>query len=232
MIKDIRFLSFEIGTTCNLSNKHSWCPINDQLRYPLHESKLLLNDNDIVKFAKSVISRGFNGEIAFHYYNEPCLSPDRMKNIMNQLPVAKFILWTNGLLLRNLDQKLIKSMNRVCISIYELDKMDYFNNFCKQFSNMTASLAPHDARANVYKAPAANPGFCIRPSQTEIAINAYGNLRMCCSDFRGQVSLGNITLEDHNFLLDAWEEMAILIQEYGSHLCSQCRSIHSPCIMT
>jgi hypothetical protein len=177
----------------------------------------------IVTFAKAVISRGFDGEIGFHYYCEPTLDIDRMKAIMEQLPDAKFVLWTNGLLLHKMDPEYFKKFNRVLVSLYKPCHIP-------ELQNITISPAPHDDRRSIYDTKLTNPGGCIRPSKTEMCINCYGNLRMCCSDFRGKVMLGNIMYEDHQFLLDGWEEMAIKVAEGKVPLCWQCRAIHSPAI--
>jgi hypothetical protein len=188
-----------------------------------------MTDDEIIHFAKSVIVRGFVGEIAFHYYNDPCLYPDRMQTVMEALPEAKFILWTNGFLLHNLSDDHIKKFNRVCVSVYEEKDMQHFQTLCKIYPNMTASWAPHDNRITMYDQCHLLAGGCVRPSRVEMVVNYYGHLRMCCGDYRGKVSIGHIS-EEHVALLDKWESVAMNCYNAVYSICFQCLAIHSPAI--
>lgn len=227
MIKDLRFLSFELGDKCNLSHQHPWCPINDPLRYP--EPKVPATNEQIIAFAKACIARGFVGEVAYHYYSEPLLSLSRIEPIMDAIPEAKHILWSNGHLLYKVSEERIRKFNRVCISVYEEKDMEHFHNLCKIYPNMTASFAPHDERLKMYDTKKLVVGGCTRPYQVELVVNYYGHLRMCCGDFRGRVPCGNIT-DEHKVLLDSWEEMSINCLNAVYPICFQCQAIHSPAI--
>jgi len=229
MIKVLRFLSFELAPSCNLANQHPWCPINDLLRYPDHETRVPSTNEQIISFAKACIGRGFQGEIAYHYYSEPCLSIDRIEFIMDALPEAKHILWTNGHLLYKVSDERLDKFNSIAISVYEEKDMEYFQGLCLQHPNMTASPAPHDRRIEIYDQKTLSSGGCSRPYETELIVNYYGHLRMCCGDYRGTVPCGHIA-DDHEALLDKWEEMSVKCLAGVYPLCWQCRAIHSPAI--
>ncbi len=233
---NLQYLSFEINNRCNYIKEHPWCPINDPLRYPSHESKIPCSDEVIVKFALKMIERGFTGKIGWHYYNEPMLTINRGFRLMDQIRSkqysTKFVLWTNGYGIDGTSPAWLPLFDQVSVSLYnEEDTARLCTPRIEDIPCVNCVPAPHDERKQVYDKEPDNPGGCRRPRDIEMPINYYGNIRMCCSDFRGHVSLGNIMEEDHDSLITKWFEMADKVAAGEVRLCWKCRSIHSPAVL-
>lgn len=232
---NLEYLSFETNPLCNYKKDHPWCPINDPLRYPSYEPKIPCSDSAIVNFAFKMIEHGFKGKIGWHYYNEPMLTLNRCLNLMDQIkfkyPDTKFVLWTNGSLLDKGSRAWLPLFYQISVSLY--NDRDTINapSVCEGIPGSVCNPAPHDARKHIYDITPNNAGGCRRPRDIEMIINYYGNLRMCCSDFRGHVCQGNIMKEDHDLLIKMWFEMADKVANGEVRLCWQCRSVHSPVVI-
>jgi len=179
MLENIRHLSLEIGPTCNLSGIHDWCPS--------HRRKPLGALMPVEVIADSIIvalNLGFQGFVGFHYYNEPTLSPERIKAVMELAPEARYMLWTNG------TQPVPPGFAWVEKSAYGLDFQ-----------------GEHDDRTHNYETRLRDKTECWRPF-IEIPVDYAGNMHMCCQDWDGTIKIGNIVEEGFEPVVRRWKELA------------------------
>lgn len=190
-MKDTQLLTIEIGDKCNLVHEHMQCPI--LLR---KKGERELTDSMIVAMVKIAYEKlGFKGYVAWHYYNEPLLYKKRMFKLMAVLKEtikdAKFLLWTNGELLRK--EKGLELFDRVVISNYRNRSPEYFKLFFKKQdkeNNLSIIDPLFDNRLNIkgrenYETP------CLRP-YIEFIVSFYGDVHMCCQDWKNEIKIGNV----------------------------------------
>lgn len=185
-MRNVQFLSIEIGDKCNLAYEHLYCPI--LLR---KKKKKTLTDDMILSIVKEAYEElGFTGYVAWHFYNEPMLYKKRMFSLMKTLKEtvknAKFLLWTNGELLK--EDKNLELFDRVVITNYKNRPVSYFEKF---FKNKEIMILPpvFDGRLNIKD----KESFikCLRP-YIEFIISFYGDVHMCCQDWKNEIEIGNI----------------------------------------
>jgi sulfatase maturation enzyme AslB (radical SAM superfamily) len=188
-LSKVRLLSFEIGPDCNLSAHHPNCPINK--RTPKGSDPI--NIEDIVRIYNEAKSLNLNGSVAFHFYNEPLLYLDSILAIMEKLRDAKFLLWTNGTLLKNSieENHFLSRFNVVVISLYFKELLPKFKLLQKHYKNIHIVNQALDSRVEIYQKKRKNILGCVRPVW-EIPIDHWGNICLCCMDWEGSHSIGNI----------------------------------------
>ncbi len=203
----LQIIDFEIGEKCNLGHVHDACPNLHPERFSLLETKKQLDDETIINSAVTAYEKlGFTGLIGFHYYNEPLLQAKRLFSIAAQIagqtPKARFLLWTNGMLIpENVDQYTI--FDQIVISGYNeqsargRDRLEAGGIKCNyaedaQLDNRLQTLEPADKSAS-----------CKRPF-LEMIFDAYGNTHLCCYDWRGQGTTGNLHNESIEVLAAKW----------------------------
>lgn len=89
-----RFIEVEISAFCN--RRCSWCPNHDHAR---GRSTEVLDPAIWQALLAELGSLGYDGEFAFHNYNEPLLAPDclvRLAQARAALPRARLVLFSNG----------------------------------------------------------------------------------------------------------------------------------------
>lgn len=191
--KELQIISIEIGPHCNLAKLHNKCPIN--LRNYKKNSRPITND-DIIKTIKDAYDNGFNGEIAFHYYNEPLLYISQIKEIIGLAPYAKYLLWTNGTLVKQ-NKDFLSLFNSIVVSCYtnkiykDMLKLKKYNPNIKRLI-LFSSENELDDRKEIYESSTVNYCGCKRPFEIEIPIDYFGNIHLCCRDWNNTVEIGNI----------------------------------------
>ena len=185
-LSTIQFLVFEVGHECNLSHAHSRCPNGLGLaRYGRLDVSRELDDAAIVACAGAAYQRfGFQGMIAWHYYNEPTLQWERLRELMRRIHLSastssrnerpwrpRFCLWTNGT--RGRENKDFLGVNLLVVT-------DYPGGV--QLDDRLAENGSPGAESDMP---------CVRPF-CELVIDNFGNHHPCCADRRGEASLGNI----------------------------------------
>lgn len=228
---DLRYLSFEVAPACNLQVAHAFCPVNDPLRYPLHEGRVPCPDATVASFAKKVHDRGFKGLVGFHYYCDPLMNVDRMLSLMDRIrkevPEARYILWTNGTLLQPVHRNWLEAFEKVVITMHDRSAEERIKGITNGLPNVQLADPYYDARLDIYSASGRVVGPCIRPAKIELPVNYFGWVRLCCADYRGWVSLGNIDQEDHDKVLDGFSETADMVAAGNVPLCWKCRALPS-----
>ncbi len=191
ILKNLAVLSFEIGNDCNLKHEHhDKCPINHRI---YRNKNYELSIEKILKCIDEAVTLGFNGHIAFHYYNEPLLYKDKIETIINLRKERKYLLITNGLLLdRNVDNNsIIELFDRVYITCYNSNDMCFFKGIKNKYANVKIFDWELDDRVQIYTSEYKNLLGCKRP-QFELPIDYYGNIHLCCCDWNNQHYIGNV----------------------------------------
>ncbi len=121
-MKETNLISIEIGRSCNLASIHTSCPSGDIDRYGDLDTTLPINNDQIVSLVSNAyINMEFKGMVAFHYYNEPLLYPDKISyiidNVRKLVPHSKFFLNTNGYYIKD-NVELVKKFSRITLSNY------------------------------------------------------------------------------------------------------------------
>lgn len=195
-MKGIRYLSIEIGPDCNLD--HEWCPRQRMVR-----KADPLKVWEIVSVIREAVKLGFDGEVAFHYYNEPCLYPERMAAVMDALPNQRFMLWTNG----------------------TLPIPDGFSTIIRTaYSGVGEYPYQPDTRLKNYGDELRGSVECVR-RRIEFPIAYDGSVRLCCQDWLGSVNVGNVTSEPLSPIWDKWSRLNLSMLP----VCRSCTGV-MPCL--
>lgn len=227
----LQLLSFEIGRVCNLAAPHPWCPANEHSRHSVTGCNGLvqgLADCDILDFAKSCKARGFAGLVAWHYYNEPMMHLDRILALGCQLREIGLSmgLWTNGTLIREDDLEWIEHFELVWITDHSPERREIYRRMIERFPGRVF-LRPggHDDRKLIYENRAQRCLPCWRPAVLEMIVDFVGDLHLCCADWRGECSIGNIRRDNHGEILDRWERSAAAAAAGELTICAKCQAL-------
>lgn len=200
-MKYTQFLIFEIGTKCNL--RHEECPLYAPDRYENIDTSRELNDEKIVEIAERMYNEfGFTGLIGWHYYNEPLVYRNRIQNLMaaikSRVPQARFILWTNGQLIGSHQD--LQGFDMVRITDYEGKSYGWVAEAVPDMKVMRWNL---DGRLD--KKGGGN-ARC-RRMFTEFVIDFYGNVHVCCIDWKRDVDAGNVITDDLRSIIHGFQKM-------------------------
>ncbi len=193
-MKYTQFLVFETGRECNLAHHHEACPSGTADRYGNLDTSKPITDEEIEDCAfEAYKTHGFQGNIAWHYYNEPMLQWDRIQGLMIQIgrrvPDVKFTLWTNGTLLTQ-ETPGLHFLDQIWISNYQHRTWDWLEFADPKIVNRVVVMPGHlDGRRK--RAGVVSREQCLRP-YSELIIDHYGNGHLCCMDWKGECPLGNI----------------------------------------
>lgn len=208
---------FEIGTECNLGHIHTKCPNKHPDRYKHVDTSRIMSDDTIVDTAVALIQEhGFQGMIGFHYYNEPCLTARRMFRLIYAIrarePSARFVLWTNGTLLPQYTARQYVAFDVIHVTDYELDSHPCLADRLygvKDFVHI--HQWPLDDRLTTTGDEPGRPESdapCCRMF-TEMIFDYYGNVHLCCYDWRGlghkKGNIPNIHTTDVGDIVVFWQ---------------------------
>jgi hypothetical protein len=233
MLSKLRFLSFEVGRECDLAAAHPYCPVNRPERYANSAGKSPLGDNSIVAFTCHARSQGFNfkGLVAFHYYNEPLLSRERIDKLLDHfahaLPQQQFALWTNGNALRAEDKEWLGRFAAVYVTAHNQDRRQFFEALKLALPDAVKIMpGGHDDRGSVYDVlPKLCPAPCWRPTVTEMIVDYLGELHLCCVDWKAAEKIGNLQTDNFETCLRNFAEAARLAREGAPEVCRRCRNL-------
>jgi len=179
---------------CNYAARHPACPAGMLGRdKPAAEP---MKAKVAVDIAVELASLGFRGYYAFHWYNEPLVSrawvEEVMYGIRQRIP-ARFVLWTNGSLIKQDDWDWTASFDRVFISNYNGDNWEGLGTKCARTGCiLLVRDYPHlDSRVVPPALGQVPRRICYRP-YTEIVVTRDGNVHLCCMAWRPEQSLGNV----------------------------------------
>ena len=207
-----QYLIFEICRECNLGKVHKRCPNLHRERYAAGKSVEAVADRQIVEIAEGMYRRhGFRGRIGWHYYNEPLVAAERMFAVMDQItgkvPEAEFVLWTNGTLLPE-DCREFGRFAEIHVTDYRLKKHPVRNRRALKKANKAVEFHRWGLDDRLHSIGEEPNGFA--PCQrmfTEFIVDYYGNVRLCCYDWRGLASIGNVQETPLADLVEKWQEV-------------------------
>lgn len=181
-----------------------------------------MSDPCILDFICACMRYGFQGRVAFHFYNEPTINLDRcvwLANACKAMGIGN-VLWTNG----------------TCRNIPENTFDDVFVTAYDTIPDGVTRKIPYqpDGRIDVYETEARTEDCpaCYRPSHIELPVNFYGDVRMCCTDWAGTVKVGNITRDAHDTVIWNWREACAGALDGAFDVCKRCHNIRlSPALV-
>lgn len=194
-MKLVQFLILESGRWCNYAERHPRCPTLDPLRFSGLDTRRELDESTMVQIAiRAYQEFGFQGLVGFHYYNEPLLERDKIMRVIARIrtvvPRAGFVLWTNGSLITTENAWDLNAFSQIYVTDY--DKRDYtpFRTILPHLYTLTPNF--DNRRETGYQL---SDTRCVRP-YTEFIVDCYGNVHMCCTDWQGKTSPGNVFTTD------------------------------------
>jgi hypothetical protein len=200
-----QYLVFEIGSGCNLGKAHPECPNTHSERYAHMLRDHKLNDDMIVRVSREMHERhGFHGLVAFHYFNEPMMYQDRLRKLVEAMPWANFTLWTNGTIPPHGDTAWLRRVREVRVTDYSRDgHPPVALNALAALCPVTLQSWSLDDRITL-RLPVASRESCLRPF-TEFIVDLHGNVHLCCYDWRGEASVGNVYVDELDELIRRWQ---------------------------
>lgn len=218
MLQYTQFLIFEIGSACNLAQKHIVCPSKYR-----EKGSYILDDDKIVELAeKAYKGLGFTGLIGFHYYNEPMLYYPRIftliRRIREKVPESRFILWTNGTIL--IDDKKFDDIEFVVVTDYENKGESLYKKYYRNRLQVTG--VNFDNRLSYEGHGSSAP--CLRPF-VEFNIDTFGEVHLCCQDWEPKIKIGNVYEKSFEELLKIKEEISLTISKtisIDNEICYKC----------
>lgn len=231
-----QWLILEAGPECNLGRQHTWCPNRHPERFASVHTDRPLDDATMVHVAvRAYRDYGFRGLIGFHYYCDPLVYAARLGPIMDRIaeqwPAAHFGLWTNGVLLEQ-EAAFVRRFHHIRVSDYDRQpgQLEMRLNVVIGSKRPPPELAiltgfMPDTRAISQPTPANDAG-CKKPF-TEFILDCYGNHHVCCYDWRGVDSLGNVYLDGLDSLVTRWRAMQESV--VGEHLTAEAPTVCRTC---
>lgn len=206
MMQYTQYLSFEFHPDCNLGDVHKACPNRHPERYAHVDTSRTLDDGTIVEVARRMHEEfGFRGLVAFHYYNEPLMQAARLYALVDAIreavPRARFVLWSNGTLLTD-ELRPLRAFGQIYITDYGNLNKQHVDRLRQLASHVQICRWPLDGRTT------AQDAYSIRPCGrmfVEFVVDFHGNVHLCCHDWRGLGSPGNVFKDDLATLVERWQ---------------------------
>ena len=226
LLRNLNLLSFEIGPACQLTNLHKECPINLPERHP-NPSFGHLTPSLIARSIDQAQEMGFQGWAAFHYYNEPLLYMKQILEVMDLTRYDKFLLWTNGLLLAE-HHSILDRFHTIHVTDYQLPDNPDFQKLMAEHPtvNWIIRNINLDDRIEISE-PIRETVSCTRPEYLELPIDYYGNIHLCCYDWRGDTQIGNIIDRELPEIIHSSTFQSVLVALKGGadppSICKSCR---------
>lgn len=230
-LERLLLISFEIGIHCNLQEQHMECPINKIIR---HQNVPNLTVETVCKAMDEAKELGFNGHFAFHHYNEPLVYIDIIDKIVKLRPQNKYLLWSNGLLVPNIEKNgySLNIFDKIIFTLYDEKDRELLTDVQKRYKNVEIYPAEMDERLKIYDSDFENIISCKKPF-IEMPINYNGEVCLCTYDWKNTHKLGNIldsSLKDvvlgerYQKVLDGASKIGI--NKNSPSICRKCRYAH------
>lgn len=231
-----QFLIFELGTKCNLGELHKdRCPNRSPERWKDLDASHDLDDDMIVSTATRMYQQfGFRGMVGWHYYNEPLLQQERMfglmRRIRKQVPTARFLLWSNGTLLPA-DPAFFMQFERIIFTDY--GNIDPDTLAAVQGVNPRTLVCRWALDRRMDITGPEHPGPCGRMF-VEFVVDGHGNVHLCCYDWKGKGSPGNVYTHKLQVLVTRWQNIRDAIsgntmKAMAPMVCRTCR-VRNPAV--
>lgn len=216
MLGTTQFIIFEIGSKCNLGEVHKECP--NSVRRP--SGPVELTDDIILDCVEEAYGRlNFTGLVGWHFHNEPMLEHERIFGLMERIPKARYVLWTNGTI-QPKDSRIGLFEQVHCTDYTGVDRGYYadcknvtvypFKGFDGRIEDAFDSQLPVRRRS-------------CRRQHVELILDAWGFARLCCQDWRGEVEIGNIWENSYSTLAARrWDLIQDMWQGRYPERCRRC----------
>ena len=234
-MKYTQFFILEAGSSCNLAERHCGvCPANDCRRWEGLDTSRSLTAELMASLAIDAYNKhGFSGFVGFHYYNEPTLRMDLIKKmslmVLQAVPGAKFMLWTNGKMLHKLPDEDIKIFTQIHITNYDNEEFGRVKSLVRD-----VQVRPPHMDDRISDGKSESTEGCYRPF-VEIDIDYHGYVHLCCIAWRGKEVIGNVFDEPFEVILGRFQGLRkeIAKRPMGAdspEICKNCheRSLHIP----
>ena len=207
-IEQVRRISFEISNTCNLASAHKLCPVNQC------KEKIYLSSKVVEKTIDELSQIKYNGAISFHIYNEPLIDPRLfyfIRYAKDKCPDSKIYILSNG---QNLSQYLVEELEyagvwMLVVSAYSMNDFNRLKNIkTKILFKVFKSVL--DERLNMYDIEPLNLAKNCLPFIRDLSVNCYGDLIICCLDWKRKHSFGNLYNETISGILKKDEVQSII----------------------
>lgn len=171
---------------------------------------------------------GFRGRIGWHYYNEPLMAEKRLWRLMDaidaEVPEAEYTLWTNGTKWPKEPENL-ERFAELHLTDYRLPKFPVDTRAWRKANRKTQ--VHHwqlDERLRVLGVTDTRP---CRRMYTEFICDFYGNVHLCCYDWRGLASPGNVQTDPLPELIAKWQAVrtrigGVTMDEESPEACLRC----------
>jgi MoaA/NifB/PqqE/SkfB family radical SAM enzyme len=200
-------VSLELSNLCNYSHMHKKCPVSK------YTEKKILDSAVIYKTLDELASYGYNGEIAFHRYNEPMIDKrffDLVEYTNKHLPYAKISILTNGSFL---NQEMLHKMEAykiwfLTVSSYTFKEHDRLIQL-KTSIPYKVYFSHLDDREDIYARNEINSPLPCYATLRDVTVNCYGFLSICCLDWKNRFTFGNLADHSMKELLNSEEFLEI-----------------------
>lgn len=222
-------ISIEIGPKCNLKKLHSKCPAHIMKR----PANGILSIEKIVSIMDEAVKLGFKGYFAFHFYNEPLLYIERIVEIIELRANYKYLLWSNGTLVKKLMNEgfLFDVFDKIVFTNYDETDFEALKSLQKLHKNCYIYDPEMDNRLEHYESTNENFFACKKP-YIELPIDCYGNVYICTNDWDKRFSFGNINEYPLEYFLNLPEYQELLnsnIKHFvHGNICGLCKNCPRP----
>jgi tetratricopeptide (TPR) repeat protein len=220
----VRTVYIGISNVCNYSHIHEKCPLHYQ------KEKIILPSDIVYRVLDELAEIDYQGVITFHLYNEPLADKRLFKFISyakNKSKSLKIFILTNGYYL---DQRLAKELSDY--GIWKLEVSAYSGAEFERLKMIDVNipyrvnLQTLDGRLNIYDSPHVDiKAPCYLPV-TDVTINCNGDILLCCLDWKGQHTFGNLFNDSILTILQNRQRSAIYESlkkgERSFPLCKRC----------
>lgn len=216
-------INFELSNLCNYARIHFKCPLNLEREPNILPAKIVYNALDSLK------KYNFQGQIAFHNYNEPLIDPRLFKFIEYSRRLFlqnEIYICTNGFYFtQSLGEELAEAgVSTIHISVYSERE---FNRLSKIHLKIPLKLTPMkllDCVLSIYNSQEKKEKRpCLAPLN-EIIITNNGELGLCCVDWKKNYTFGSLKEEPLEKIM-AKKEVYCLYQRIrrGDRFLSLCK---------
>ena len=232
----VQLFSLEFQPACNLAHVHTLCPASLPHRYDGLHCDRRLDDETILQLAEAAyLKYDFAGLICWHGYNEPLLDHRRMFALMGQIrervPQARFLLWTNGMRLPD-DLTPFAAFSEIQVTDYggeyapSAEKLARLREVCPNTDVNPGHLDTRLSWPGTYR-----DERCTKPLN-ELIVDVYGNFHICCFDWQGKASPGNVYRDGIDACFAKWAGMVPAIVRWpldlsAPALCQRCPYRHA-----
>ena len=237
-------ITLELSNQCNYSQRHSKCPAH-YAKEPRILSESIVDD---VIDTLGELGFGLGKYLAFHLYNEPLI--DRrlfsfVQRARRNCPHIRIILWSNGWYLdQTVSRDLIEAgITDIMLSAYSDHEFDRLNALRCSLARWLVAHPPRSAHSvyccirrirdlddRLHIGQPVNPikhSPCGQPLD-DLIIRSTGDIGLCCFDFEGRHSFGNLyssrfrpcLIDNYGRLVSLADELAAGIRSLP--LCQTC----------